>query len=41
MTAIRATVNPPTPGRMCAKNEPIPAARLTIASVLVLLVAGE
>src|ERR1700692_789341 len=35
MTAIRATVNPPIPGMMCAKNDPIPATRLTIAKVLV------
>src|SRR5258708_14838199 len=39
MTAIRATVNPPTPGTMWATNDPIPAARLTIARVLVRLPA--
>src|ERR1700693_1065056 len=40
MTAIRATVNPPTPGTMCAKNDPIPVTRLTTASVLVRVAAG-
>src|SRR5260370_17322054 len=39
MTAIRATVNPPTPGTMWATNDPIPAARLTIARLLVRLPA--
>src|SRR5260370_14986272 len=39
MTAIRATVNPPRPGPMWATTDPIPAARLTIARVLVRLPA--
>src|SRR5690348_16054913 len=36
MTATRATVKPPTPGTMWAKNEPMPATRLITAIELVL-----